>query len=249
MNERWHGEKPEEWVVFRPHYDFGGKGCLTNTSIRATSSACGLPSREKAEKLGRDTSKLQPWREDYLERLFGLPYSLLAHYDVRSCIYRTTYWLNTGEWLPEAVDFYPLMYAGLRPDDADSYDFETTEERAEFKEKCMRLYFCPSAADQLNRTPKELLYSWGENKEERLRNITEARRKMRYAVGGKTYGTEVFLHESCVLMMLRWELYLRGMETSQCYDGFWSDDPRLAAACEELLPVVAEEYQRKWLRS
>ena len=47
-------------------------------------------------------------------------------------------------------------------------------------------------------------------------------------------------------MMLRGELYKRGVRTSQCYDGFWSDDTRLPTMCEEILPVVAAEYRERW---
>ena len=178
--------------------------------------------------------------------MFGMPYYFLAHYDVKSSIYRTTYFLNTGEWLSQDVDFYPLMYAGLRPDDPNSYEFENAAKRAEYKQACMRLYFCKSSAEQWNKMRRAGMLSGGIPKEEQLAEIAAARQKMRRAVGGKTYGPEIFLHESCLLMMLRGELYKRGVRTSQCYDGFWSDDTRLPTMCEEILPVVAAEYRERW---
>lgn len=249
MNEEYHHDKPEEMILFRPHITFSRRGICTNISIRATSTASGLPSREKALSEGRaDDAGVKLWREDYLADLFRMPYELLSHYDVKSSIYRTTYFLNTGIWLPQEVDFYPLMYAGLRPDDPDGYEFETAKQRAEYKQGCMRLYFSPSAKDQLNRMRRAKLLSPYYTKEEHLAAIEEARRKMRLAVGGRVYGSEIFLHESAVLLMLRRELYRQGVKTSQCYDGFWSDDERLPELCEELLPKVAEEYREKWYR-
>ena len=247
LNEVYHHDKPEEQILFRPNIVFSRRGICTNIGIRATSAASGLPSREKAESEGRaDNGDVKLWREDYLAELFSMPYEQLAHYDVKSSIYRTTYFLNTGEWLPQETDLYPLMYAGLRPDDPDGYEFVTAAQRAEYKQGCMRLYFCPSAADQLNKMRRAGLLSPYHTKEEQLADIEEARRKMRLAVGGRTYGSEVFLHESAVLLSLRRELYARGVQTSQCYDGFWSDDPQLPELCQELLPKVAAEYRPRW---
>lgn len=154
--------------------------------------------------------------------------------------------LNTGEWLPQEVDFYALMFAGEKPDDSNSYEFENAAKRAEYKQVCMRLYFCKSSAEQWNKMRRAGMLSGGIPKEEQLAEIAAARQKMRRAVGGKTYGPEIFLHESCLLMMLRGELYKRGVRTSQCYDGFWSDDARLPTMCEEILPVVAAEYRARW---
>lgn len=249
LNKTYHQEAPEEMITFTPTYTFSARGYCTNIGIRATSHASGLPSREKARSEGRDVAGVMRWREDYLAELFGLPYELLSHYDVKSSIYRTTYWLNTGEWLPQSVDFYPLMYAGLRPDDPDSYEFEDAAQRAEYKQGCMRLYFCKSAEEQWNKMRRAGVLPAYYTKAEQMERIREARRRMQWAVGGKTYGPGIFLHESCLLMMLRGELYQRGVQTSQCYDGFWSDDERLGELCEELLPKVAEEYRQRWFES
>lgn len=247
MNREHHHDKPGELILFRPNITFSRRGICTNISIRATSTASGLPSWEKAYSEGRaDDGTVKLWREDYLTELFRMPYELLSHYDVKSSIYRTTYFLNTGVWVPQSVDFYPLMFAGLRPDDPDGYAFETAKQRAEYKQGCMRLYFSPSAKDQRARMKRAGLLSPNYTKEEHLAAIEEARRKMRLAIGGRVYGSEVFLHESAVLLLLRRELYRQGVKTSQCYDGFWADDERLPELCEELLPKVAEEYRRRW---
>ena len=179
--------------------------------------------------------------------MFGMPYYFLAHYDVKSSIYRTTYMLNTGEWLPQEVDFYSLMFAGEKPDEANGYHFDDAQKRADYKQACMRLYFCKSAEEQWNKMRRAGMLPDYCGKEEQLAEIAAARQKMRRAVGGKTYGPEIFLHESCLLMMLRSELYKRGVRTSQCYDGFWSDDARLPTMCEEILPQVASDYRARWL--
>lgn len=138
------------------------------------------------------------------------------------------------------------MYAGLRPDYPNSYHFDDAAKRAEYKQACMRLYFCKSSAEQWNKMRRAGMLPDNQTKEEQLAEIAAARQKMRRAVGGKTYGPEIFLHESCLLMMLRSELYKRDVRTSQCYDGFWSDDKHLPILCEELLPVVAAEYRERW---
>lgn len=66
------------------------------------------------------------------------------------------------------------------------------------------------------------------------------------AVVGKSIGSEVFLHEGGIYLMMLERLLGMGLNVVSVYDEFISDDPRLGALCEELLPKVAEEYRQRW---
>ena len=65
-------------------------------------------------------------------------------------------------------------------------------------------------------------------------------------LNGESIGSEVFLHEGAIYLMVLEKLLGMGMRAVSVYDEFISDDPRLAAVCEELLPVVAAEYRERW---
>ena len=66
------------------------------------------------------------------------------------------------------------------------------------------------------------------------------------AVVGQSIGSEVFLHEGGIYLMMLERLLGMGLNVVSVYDEFISDDPRLAELCEELLPKVAEEYRQRW---
>lgn len=66
------------------------------------------------------------------------------------------------------------------------------------------------------------------------------------AVVGQSIGSEVFLHEGGIYLMMQERLLGMGLNVVSVYDEFICDDPRLGELCEELLPKVAEEYRQRW---
>lgn len=66
------------------------------------------------------------------------------------------------------------------------------------------------------------------------------------SVVGQSIGSEVFLHEGGIYLMVLERLLGMGLNVVSVYDEFICDDPRLRELCEELLPKVAEEYREKW---
>lgn len=66
------------------------------------------------------------------------------------------------------------------------------------------------------------------------------------AVVGPSIGSEVFLHEGGIYLMMLERLLGMGLNVVSVYDEFICDDPRLGELCEELLPKVAEEYRQMW---
>ena len=138
-----------------------------------------------------------------------------------------------------AVDFYALM---------SPYEFRNTQERADYKKLAMRLFFGGSPAKitsaffhELRRNGMELDYS----KEEVEDAVGLAQARMFSAVG-ESIGSEVFLHEGAIYLMLLDRLLGMGMRVVSVYDEFISDNPRLKEICEELLPKVAAEYRERW---
>lgn len=243
LNHDYHQDAPAEIIEYKPNYRTSKTGIITSISIRATSQACSYKSREKAAKSGSSKPYCGIYREDYLEELFGQPYGELAHYDICSSIYRVSYALQTGVWLPSSVDLYDLMYLGINPQSpaAQSYvpPFKTSKARQDFKGFAMRLYFggCPAQIYSRCRDAFE-----GMNKKAALEVLRIAKEKMGVAIAGGFLDNEVFSHESNLMMRLRESLYKLGIKTSQCYDSLWSDDARLPALCEEMLPQVLERY-------
>lgn len=150
------------------------------------------------------------WLKDILKENFGS----WAEYDVKSSIYRVTYLLNFGEWLPDSVDLYPKM-AG--------FDFKTKEDRNHYKHFCMSLYFCNSAKSILANYYRKQL-NMGVDKDELLEAVEEARIRM-FETIGESYRSEIFVAESCIYL----EAYRRmveemGWRVIQVYDGFYIEN-------------------------
>lgn len=190
-------------------------GVITAISIRETSQAAVLPKKD-----GNFT------RSDLFDYLYES--QDVYEFDVKSSIYRVTYFLNTGKWLDNDVDFYQLI---------SPYKFSTTEDRENFKAVCQRFYFAKSPEQVFERLFKK---KYIEKTEENARHITAIFYNLRKTIG-KTYDSEIFLHESCIYMLLMRELLKRGIVVTQVYDGFYAPQ-EIAGLCTELLPACAAEY-------
>ena len=190
-------------------------GVITGISIRETSKAAILPKTE-----GNFT------REDLFVNLYGT--KDVYEFDVKSSIYRVTYFMNKGEWLSNDVDFYQMI---------SPYEFETDEDRENFKAVCQRFYFGKSPEQVFEKLWKK---KYIEKSEENAGHIASIFSNMRKVVGD-TYDSEIFLHESCIYMLLMRELIKRGYTVTQVYDGFYCDKD-IEDLCIELLPVCAAEY-------
>ena len=190
---------------------------VSKIGIRATNKACSLP------KVGGSYT-----RYDYFDDFLGTskPYE----FDVKSSIYRVTYFLNKGKWLDNNVDFYQLMCP---------YEFVEENDRDNYKSFCMRLYFGKSAQDIWRCLKHDNLVD-SENEEKNKQLIEILYDNMRNVIGD-TYGSEIFLHESCIYMLLLNRLLKNNHKVVQIYDGFYSDDD-IKEECLENIAECAAEY-------
>ena len=231
INREYYEDKPPLQLRQRIRISRGETGMITKIGTRCTSGLCLLRANDIPYGYAGFT------RPAFLEQYYkGNRY---YEYDIRSSIYRVARFLRTGEWLAGAVDFYALM---------SPYEFTSAKERSDYKKLAMRLYFGGSAKKitsaffhELRRNGMELDYS----KQEVEEAVGLAQARM-FSVVGASIGSEVFLHEGAIYLMLLDRLLGMGMRVVSVYDEFIADDPRLAAVCEKLLPKVAAEYRERW---
>ena len=231
INREYYADKPPLQLRQRIKISRGATGMISKIGTRCTSGLCLLRANDIPHGYAGFT------RPAFLEQYYkGNRY---YEYDIKSSIYRVARFLRTGEWLAGAVDFYALM---------SPYEFTSAKERSDYKKLAMRLYFGGSAKKitsaffhELRRNGMELDYS----KQEVEEAVGLAQARM-FSVVGASIGSEVFLHEGAIYLMLLERLLNMGMRVVSVYDEFISDNPRLEEVCEELLPVVAAEYRERW---
>lgn len=177
-------------------------------SIRKTNQYCpakvhGITSED------RESGKIL--RDEILKAKFGNVYEN----DVKSSIYRITYLLNYGEWLDDSVDLYERIYGGK---------FRSEEERNTFKAPfCMQMYFNPTSKAMKARIEyrKSKTKEW--NEENFGYTLIEKARDNMYNAIGKSWQSEIFLHESCIYTEVAHRLRQEGYKVVQIYDGFFTD--------------------------
>ena len=234
INATYYADKPTLQLRQRIRISRGTTGMISKIGTRCPSGLCLL----RANDIPHGYAGLT--RHMFLKQYYGG--REWHEYDIKSSIYRVARFLRTGEWLAGAVDFYSLM---------SPYEFTSAEERADYKKLAMRLYFGGSPQKitsafyhELRKDGMELDYSRQEVED--AVGVAQARM---FEVVGESIGSEVFLHEGAIYLMLLDRLLGMGMRAVSVYDEFIADDPRLKEICEELLPVVANDYRERWLVS
>lgn len=214
--ERINRDFPDLFKIrFQPKIERGEKGNISKIGIRAYSEFCNTPSGKV--------------REEILNRA---GFQEIYSHDVKSSIFRLTYLLNFGAWLPNRIDFYEAM----KPKDCGM-------PRNAYKLLAQRLYFCSS--------PERVFYSlapygWKSTIGERTENLIKLRIKTYWeamrSIIGKSYRSEIFFHESNLYIDLLEELIYKGYRVAQVYDAIYSTESGIDAACNEVLPILAKGY-------
>ena len=177
-------------------------------SIRKTNQYCPAKVRDITDE-DRISGK-RAIRNDILMKKFGAVYGN----DVKSSIYRITYLLNRGVWLDESIDLYERIFG----------DKLSSDERDLFKSPfCMMLYFNTSSksmkAHMEYNNPKTKMW----NKLNYGDTLIEKARDNMFKAIGKSWHSEIFLHESCIYTQVAHRLRLLGYKVIQIYDGFYTD--------------------------
>lgn len=206
-------------------------GNVRSISLRKTNHYCSAKAWDVKEE---DWQSERLVREKVLMEKFGG----IHENDVKSSIYRITYLLNRGEWLDQSVDLYEEIYGGK---------FATKEERDAFKSPlCMYLYFCRSAKDARQKA------CWGRSEVKAWDSsygafsvLQKAQDGLLRAVG-RSYGSEIFLHESCIYTQVAHRIRQMGFRLIQIYDGFYTDRELDRGVFERIVEEESVKYYRKW---
>ena len=203
-------------------------GNVKKISIRKTNAYC------SAKKGEGDTASGRMMRDMVLREKFGGVFEN----DVSGSIYRITYLLNKGVWLDRSVDLYERIYGAK---------FASKEERDLFKRPlCMYLYFCASGdqAKAKMEFGRPGIKSWNKANEG-FALIERARGEMFRAIG-RSYRSEIFLHESCIYTQVAHRIRQMGYRLIQVYDGFFTDSPMDEEVFDRIVKEEAERYFRRY---
>lgn len=175
-------------------------------------------------------------RDEIIKEKFGGVYEN----DVKSSIYRITYLLNKGIWLDSSIDLYEEIYGSK---------FQSKEDRDLFKHPfCMQLYFNKSSKQMKAHIEykKSATKKWNqENGGFEL--IMKAQDNMVKAIG-KSYESEIFLHESCIYAQVSHKLRQMGYKVIQIYDGFFTDKELSKDTFDKIVKEQAIRYYKTYIK-
>lgn len=192
-------EHPELQIRCMPKVKFTKSGAISSISLRASNRIVSLKEHNITDKDIRT-------RKKYLTELFGTEYQ---SYDVTASIYQLTHALNTNNWLDNKVDMYKEIYGK---------EFERPYIRSRIKAMCMILYFDKSFAKARHHIASKMRLDESIITEP----LTSIYNNFINAVGGATYDSEIFLHESVIYNHVTYELVKNGWNVVQIYDGWYA---------------------------
>lgn len=197
INKRFYEPYPEFKLRFKPHFTWKGNK-VVKIGIRLSNAYC---CKEKEE------------RKELLKQ-----YGFHLAKDIKSSVPRLTLSINTGHWIDEGIDIYELINKEFDPGS------EFTEERRDnIKRYVLPTYFDESSDKMLGKNVTYKLGKTGLNKKEVDELMGCLRAAMLKAVGGKTYGSDIFFIESCVYLMTLYDLLTSGHMAWLVYDAFYSN--------------------------
>ncbi len=266
-----HAFNDDEIIRFSITPKFSQKGKITKLGIRAFSNTCLLKSLEKQKKKCRQQGReyvVDPnirYREHYLNERFGE----WEEYDIKGSVPRVSRAMaNRGDMGDLNEDIYRTMFEPFVQDFQICFDESVAEwcekARSFFKLLFMRLFF--------GGTPKQIVSRiLDKEKKEKDKAIKKGRmdeglspfaslaergvdlvslidkyqkRVFEYCcrTPKEARDTSVFLHESCIYLEVRKELFNRGIDVVQVYDGFYFKKGTIPLDMEEIIQRAALEY-------
>lgn len=197
INEKFYESYPEFKLRFRPHFTWKGNN-VVKIGIRLTNEYCSKKKEERKELL--------------------LQYGFHLEKDVKSSVPRLTLSINEGRWIDEDIDIYELINNEFDPGS------ECTPERREnIKKYVLKTYFDKGSDQMLGKNVIFRLGKLGIDKKIIDESMGCLRRALVKAVGGKTFGSDIFYIESCVYLMTLYDLLCSGHMVWLVYDAFYSN--------------------------
>lgn len=217
----------DEYDYAVPRITRDKNGNARKIGLRATNQYCSAKVHSLSDA---DYDSGRAIRDEVIRRKFGNIYEN----DVKSSIYRITYLLNNGVWLDSSVDLYEEIYGAK---------FKSSEDRDLFKHPfCMQLYFSKSSGQMKSSIEfmKSATRRWN-MANGGLELIVKAQDNMFKAIG-RSYGSEIFVHESCIYAQVSHRLRGMGYKVIQIYDGFFTDRPLSKETFEQVVKFEACRY-------
>ena len=197
MNENFYEDYPEFKLRFRPRYTWKGNK-VVRIGIRLTNEYCCKKREERKELLKQ--------------------YGFHLEKDVRSSVPRLTLSINKGSWVDEDIDIYKLINDEFEPGS------EFSEARREaMKHYILTTYFEERSDKMLGKNVTYKIDQEGLVKTEVDGLMGRLRRATIKAVGGRTFGSDIFYVESCVYLMTAYDLLTSGHMVWVVYDAFYSN--------------------------
>lgn len=201
----------------------GKKGNVSKIGIRATNSAVSFKEHENENKDYHGT-----WRKDYLECVLGQDFE---HYDVSSSVPNVAHLLETGEWIGKRL--YKNIYG-------DFWKITENDKEKEIllKTMCLKFYFNPTSKSISKALFGNSDYRKTAECEKIINQILANLKNLKIA----EVGSEIFLHESCIYLLVRKELANRGIKCCQVYDSFYFRKSEMPTDIANIVKECALKY-------
>ncbi len=212
INDKYYAEYPELAISFVPHFTWNkGNKAITKIGIRATNTLVSA----KKDKDDDNENFNGFYKDDVLEK-----YGFNLEKDVTSSVPRITLSMNVGQWIPEDIDIYEMIYDEyITNHHNDTVVQSFAEVRDAIKKLHMRGYFDrPNLIGVHTRRVMETV----EDKDAVDNEMRVYQNAIIAAEGGKLYGNEIFFHESCIYMDVLNTLLQDGYKVWQCYDAWYA---------------------------
>lgn len=215
INETYYSDYPELSISFRQHFTWDKKkNYIRKIGLRATNSCVSASNSEE-----HDENFHRLIKQELLNK-----YGLNLSKDVKSSVPRITLSLNQHYWESETTDIYEMILHEC-VHSGECFSNETVvqkfaELREVIKKLHMRRYF--DTEKEIRNHTRNAMGHHVENTAEVDAIMRAYQKAVIKAEGGKLYGTEIFLHESCIYLDVLKELLDNGFFCWECYDAFYA---------------------------
>jgi hypothetical protein len=244
-------------IKFKPDlkYDKSRK-YVKKISIRATNP---LVSAKKDKEHVKENF-CGKFRDEVLQEQLG---DIWSEFDVKSSIPRVAVLSNYGVWLDQDIDLYYEMYKEmyklLQLETVSYEEYKKLGIREYFKDMFMRVAFDKSPAKMASNVKgvwnntevrSRLTEEQFEEYNNEMKRIAKEYFTAYLAAAKKVLGgnldTELFLHESCIYLLVAKKIREMGIKLVQVYDGFYTD--KKVENIEKIVEDCALEYYSEFLQ-
>ena len=242
INETHYSDYPEFSISFRLHFTWDKKkNYIRKIGLRATNSCVSASNSEEHDE------KFHRLIKQELLNKYGLNLSK----DVKSSVPRITLSLNQHYWESETTDIYEMILHEC-VHSGECFSNETVvqkfaELREVIKKLHMRRYF--DTEKEIRNHTRNAMGHHVENKAEVDAIMKAYQKAVIKAEGGKLYGTEIFLHESCIYLDVLKELLDNGFFCWECYDAFYARKEGVTQGeFEKYVEALVEEKANAYIK-